>query len=80
MQTIMPASTRNPRGLATIAGLVLAVTGVDVLVALGVQKQITQAKKISRDARLRVRPTNALPNGVPTATSTSASTTPRFAT
>jgi len=55
--------TRNPKGLATITGIVLAVTGLDVLVATGVQRDLRQATEASRRARARVQPAIANPNG-----------------
>lgn len=55
--------TRNPKGLATISGVVLGVTGLDVVVATLVQGQLFKAKRVSQQARLRVRPTSAGHNG-----------------
>ncbi len=55
------AVTRKPLGLATVLGVVLAVTAVDVLVALGVQTELTKGNAASRSARQRVRPSRAIP-------------------
>ena len=55
-------STRNPSGLSTITSLVLAITGIDILVALRVQFDLHRAAKVSRSARRRVQPTNAIPD------------------
>jgi hypothetical protein len=63
--TMAVPSTRNPRGLGAVMGLVLAVTGVDVVVALGAQRNLTRAAAVSEAARRRVQPTSALPKGAP---------------
>jgi hypothetical protein len=58
-------STRNPGGLRAVMGLVLAVTGVDIIVAAGAQRNLLRAAAVSEAARRRVQPTSALPKGAP---------------
>jgi len=57
-------STRRPEGLAAVTALVLAVTGMDVVVASVAQCELARASKISAAARARVQPTAAVPNGI----------------
>lgn len=63
--TIAQASqtTQNRRGLSSILTIVLAVTGLDVLVATRTQLDLAKAKAVAMRARQRVTPTSAIPNG-----------------
>lgn len=61
---VTAATTRRPVGLAAIAGLVLGATALDVLVAVGLTKDLAAATAKSAAARARVRPTAAQPNGL----------------
>ncbi len=56
--------TRNPKGLGVIVGIVLAVTGLDVVVAARVQAELAHAAAVSTAARQRVTPTAAVPPSV----------------
>ena len=56
--------TRRPSGLATITAMVLTITGLDILVASRVQMELQRAATVSKKARQRVTPTNALPKGI----------------
>jgi hypothetical protein len=55
--------TRRPKGLAAVAGIVIAVTGLDILVASRVQEDVRRASRVSRAAKNRVQATAAVPNG-----------------
>lgn len=56
-------TTRNARGLSAIIATVVVVTGLDVLVAASVQRELAEAKRVSAAARQRVTPTAATPKG-----------------
>lgn len=58
--------SRRPSGLAAITAVVLGVTGLDLVVAAGVQRELAAAARLSVAARRRVTPTQALPNSAVT--------------
>jgi hypothetical protein len=53
--------SKNPAGLEAITSIVLAVTGMDLLVALLLQRDLWHAKHVSIEAKKRVNPVNAVP-------------------
>jgi len=53
--------TRKRSGLMTIAAIVIAITGLDILIASLVQHNVVSGRHISLAARDRVTPTNAIP-------------------
>ncbi len=57
-------TTTNPKGLGAIMAIVLAVTGLDIVVASRIQGQLAHVAEVSEAARRRVTPTSATPNGV----------------
>ena len=54
--------SKNSKGLANILAIVLAVTGLDIVVAAKAQAELVKAKAVASRARQRVTPTSAIPN------------------
>jgi len=55
-------TTRNPSGIERISAIVLAITGIDIVVALRIESDLNHARKVTQVARNRVRRTSAIPN------------------
>ncbi len=63
MLGVAASNTNRPRGLAVVIGIVLAVTGLDILVASLIQADLQHATTVATAARNRVRPSSAIPAG-----------------
>jgi hypothetical protein len=59
------ATTRNPKGWMAVTGFVVGALGLDVLVASKACQELAQSNRASAEAKRRVRPTQAMPNGQP---------------
>lgn len=58
---VAATTTRKRSGLITVAAVILAVTGLDILIASLVQHDVVHGRTISHAARERVVPTTAIP-------------------